>query len=187
NNETIRYTDGHKKNNKREIRLLAKKYYDFPLYRAPEQFLNAVSNSLPILILTALFGPASEGFYSIGRTVLSLPTQLIGKSVGDVFYPRIAEAFNNKENIVNLIKKATFALVAVGIIPFGLIVLFGHLLFSLVFGNDWSKAGEYARWLALWSFFGFINRPSVRSLAVLSAQRFQLIYTVFMLITRVIV
>src|SRR5699024_9958521 len=60
-------------------------------------------------------------------------------------------------------------------------------LFSFVFGSDWFVAGEYARWLALWSFFGFINRPSVKSLAVLSAQRFHLIYTILMLITRLIV
>src|SRR5699024_1825873 len=151
------------------------------------QFLNAASNRLPVLMLTAFFGPASAGFYSIGRTVLRLPTQLIGKSVGDVFYPRIAEAYNNKENIVNLIKRATLALAGVGIIPYGIIILFGPQLFSLVFGNDWVIAGEYARWLALWSFFGFINRPSVRSLAVLSAQKFHLLYTIGMLITRIIV
>jgi len=187
NKKSIRYTDNEKVYNKKETKELAKQHYDFPLYRAPEQFLNAVSNSLPILMLTAFFGPASAGFYTIGRTVLRLPTQLIGKSVGDVFYPRIAEAFNNKEDIASLIKRATLALAGVGVIPYGLIILFGPMLFSFVFGNDWSVAGEYARWLALWSFFGFINRPSVRSLAVLSAQRFHLFYTILMLITRIIV
>jgi len=187
NKNSIFITKHEKIQDVKNIKKLSKKFYDFPLYRAPEQFLNAASNGLPVLMLTAFFGPASAGFYSIGRTVLRLPTQLIGKSVGDVFYPRIAEAYNNKENIVNLIKRATLALAGVGIIPYGIIILFGPQLFSLVFGNDWVIAGEYARWLALWSFFGFINRPSVRSLAVLSAQKFHLLYTIGMLITRIIV
>src|SRR5699024_11158091 len=56
--------------------------------------------------------------------------------------------------------------------------------FSLVFGSDWHVAGEYARWIALWNFFAFMNRPSVHSLPVLNAQRFHLIYTIFMLVTR---
>ncbi|MFD1037205.1 lipopolysaccharide biosynthesis protein [Virgibacillus byunsanensis] len=167
------------------IKDIAKKHKDFPLYRAPEVFLNTTSQSLPILLLTSFFGPASAGFYSIGKTVLSIPIQLIGKSVGNVFYPRISEAANKGENLTHLIKKATLALGAVGVIPFGIIVIFGPWLFSFVFGAEWITAGEYARWIALWTFFGFINRPSVVSLPVLAAQAFQLYFTIFMLVTRV--
>jgi len=181
---TYRNKDDDKSEKEKNIKRLAREYYDFPLYRAPETFLNAISNSLPILMLAAFFGPASAGFYSIGRTVLSMPSRLIGKSVGDVFYPRIATAANNNENITKLIIKATLALGFVGILPYGLIIAFGPYIFSLVFGSEWIIAGEYARWIALWSFFAFMNRPSVRSLPVLSAQRFHLIYTVFMLVTR---
>src|SRR5699024_11784167 len=110
---------------------------------------------------------------------------LIGKSVGDVFYPRIAEAYNNDENVTNLIFKATVILAVIGIIPFGTVILFGPFLFSLVFGSDWFMAGEYARWIALWVYFMFINQPSVRSLPVLSAQAFHLKFTTVTFIVRV--
>lgn len=169
------------------IKEVAKRHRDFPIYRAPEVFINASSQSLPMLMLTSFFGPASAGFYSIGKSVLSLPAQLIGKSVGDVFYPRISEAANNDENLTDLIKKATLSLGAVGLVPFGTVMLFGPWLFSFVFGAEWVTAGEYARWMALWTFFGFINRPSVMSLPVLSAQAFHLTLTIIMLIVRVIV
>ncbi|MCE7792392.1 oligosaccharide flippase family protein [Salipaludibacillus sp. CUR1] len=168
-------------------RKLIWKYRDFPLYRAPEICINAISTNLPTVLLTIFFGPASAGFYSIGKTVLNIPSQLIGKSVGDVFYPRITEAANSNENLTPLILKATLILGAIGFIPFGIVVLFGPVLFSFVFGEEWLIAGEYARWIALWSYFSFMNRPSVRALPVLSAQAFHLIYTIFMLITRVIV
>jgi len=167
-----------------ELKELAKKHNDFPKYRAPETFLNAISQGLPVLMLTAFFGPTSAGFYTIGRTVLNIPSTLIGNAVGNVFYPRINEAANNKEDVTNLIKKGTLALAVVGILPFGLVILFGPFLFSFVFGSDWIIAGNYARWIALWAYFGFINKPSVKSLPVLSAQRFHLIYTIILLITR---
>src|SRR5699024_10814568 len=92
------------------------------------------------------------------------------------------EAFNNKENITLLIKKTTFALFVVGILPFGIIILFGPFLFSFVFGSDWITAGEYARWIALFSFSEFINRPSVRTLPVLNAQKFYFNYSIILFI-----
>ncbi|WP_404429625.1 lipopolysaccharide biosynthesis protein [Sutcliffiella horikoshii] len=165
---------------------LFKKYKDFPIFRAPEVFINGISENLPIILLTSLFGPASAGFYSICKTVLNAPSNLIGKSVGNVFYPRITEAANNDENLTKLIKKATYALGAVGILPYGIVVIFGPELFSIVFGENWTAAGEYARWIALLSFFGFINKPCVKALPVLKAQKFQLMYTIFSLIIKVI-
>ena len=167
------------------LKKLAKEYKDFPLFRTPQVFINAASQSLPVIMLTSLFGPAAAGFYSISRTVLSIPTNLIGKSVGDVFYPRISQARNEGENLTQLIKKATNMLALVGIIPYGLVVLFGPWLFSFVFGKDWVVAGEYARWVALWVYFLFINQPSVRALPVLNAQSFHLMFTIITLITRV--
>ena len=164
--------------------VLAKKHKDFPIYRGPEVFLFSISSNIPVLMLSAFFGPASAGFYAIGRTVLRVPSRLIGEAVGNVFYPRIAEASNKGENLTQLIKRATFVLGVVGIIPYGLIILFGPFLFGLVFGSDWSVAGEYARWIALGSFFLFMNRPSVRALPVLKAQRFHLFYTIITLVIR---
>lgn len=163
---------------------LAKKYKDFPIFRAPEVTLNAASQGLPVLMLAAFFGPAAAGFYTLGRTVLAMPSALLGKSIGDVFYPRLAEAAHNKEDITPLVIKATQALALVGIVPFGLVIAFGPWLFSLAFGPEWHAAGEYARWLSVWCFFGFINTPSVKALPVLNAQFFLLLSSTLMLIAR---
>jgi O-antigen/teichoic acid export membrane protein len=174
------------KGEKVPLKNLAKKYIDFPSYRAPEEFLSALSQGFPILLLTTFFGPAAAGFYNIGQTVLNLPSRLLGQSVGDVFYPRITEAAQKNEDVSKLIKKATVALSAIGIVPFGVVIIFGPWLFEFVFGSEWVVAGEYARWIALASFTTFINKPSVRSMPVLSAQRFLLFFTITRLFFRVI-
>jgi len=172
--------------NVKKIRELAKEYADFPIFRAPQEFINAITNSLPALMLAAYFGPASVGFYSIGRTVLNIPVELIGRAVGDVFYPRIAEATNNKENISLLLKKTTFGLAIIGLIPFSIVIIFGPSLFGFIFGDEWTLAGEYARWIAILAYSSLINRPCVRALPILKAQRFHLMYTIFTLIIRLL-
>jgi len=169
-----------------DIRLIASRYKDFSIYRAPEVLINSFSQSLPIFLLTYYFGPASAGFYSIGRTTLSIPTQLVGKAVGDVFYPRISEAANNKDPLTKLIIKATMSLALIGVVPFLTVIIFGPQLFNLVFGEEWLQAGKYARWMAIWLFFMFINQPSIKTLPALGAQSVHLKFTVIMLLVRVL-
>lgn len=166
---------------KTELFSLVKKYKDFPLFRAPHQFLNSITSNLPLLLLTSFFGPAAAGFFSIGRTVLGVPSTLIGKSVGDVFYPRVSKAVNNNEKIAPLIKKSTIYLALVGIIPYGIIILFGPILFSLVFGAEWVTAGKYAQLLAVWIYMDFLRLPSVNTLPVLEKQNFLLLFTILLL------
>lgn len=169
------------------LRELAHRHRDFPLYRAPQNFVNAASQSLPVLMLAAFFGPAAAGFYALGRVVMGMPATMISQSVGQVFYPRIVEASHRGEGLTNLIMKATLTLSAVGIFPFAAVVAFGPWLFGLVFGSEWVQAGQYARWIALWLFVVFVNNPSIMALPVLQAQRFHLIYTVFTIMIRALV
>ena len=176
----------NKEKTKMPLKKLAMKYYDFPLYRAPQGFLNAVSQSLPVLMLASFFGPASAGFYTICKSVLAIPSTLVGQAVGDVFYPRITEASHRGEDLAWLILKATIALAAVGFLPFVIVVAFGPQVFSFVFGGEWLKAGEYARWIALWMFFSFLNRPSVVAIAPLSIQRFFLIFEIVTMTIRIV-
>jgi O-antigen/teichoic acid export membrane protein len=169
----------HNNHRRMPLTVLARRYRDFPLYRAPQNFINAASQSLPILLLAAFYGSLAAGFYVLGKMVMAMPSALVGNAVSDVFYPHITEANHNRENLTRYIVRATGVMFVIAILPFGLVFLFGPWLFSLVFGSDWVMAGEYARWLAILFFFNFINRPSVAAVPVLGIQRGLLVYELF--------
>lgn len=111
---------------------------------------------------------------------------MIGQAVGDVFYPRVTEASHRGEDVPKLILKATLALAAVGFLPFAVVVAFGPQLFAFVFGGEWRVAGEYARWISVWMFFQFINKPSVMAIPALKLQKFFLIYELFSTASKVL-
>ena len=159
--------------------VLARKYYDFPFYRAPQIFINAASQNMPLLLLAVFFGSASAGLYTLSRMVIGMPSMLLGKSVGDVFYPRITDAMREGMNPARLIVRTTGALFLTGIVPFGLVFLFGPELFSLVFGQEWTVAGNYARWLSFFFFFNFINKPAIAAVPVLGIQKELFFYEIF--------
>lgn len=161
-------------------------YREFPKIRSLEALTNAISQSLPIFMLASFFGTASVGYYSLCRSVLSAPILLVGKSLGDVIYPKLAVARNNNSDISSIIVKSTFSLALIGIVPFSAIIIWGPNIFDLVFGDVWYSAGIYARWIAVWMFFAFINIPSVKSLPIINLQSFHLKTTTAMLISRII-
>ena len=168
----------HPKPSTNQLTHLAQRYSDFPLYRSPQVFINAISQNLPVLLLASLFGPLFAGFYTLAKSVLAQPTNLISHSLGNVFYPHASEAFRRNKNLTPLLIKATAYLALVGIIPYGLIIGIGPQAFEFVFGIEWRSAGEYARWLSLMLFFGFINRPSVMIVPIIGEQKLLLIYEI---------
>lgn len=163
---------------------MASEHRDFPLYRAPEMLLAAVSASLPILILAGAFGPATAGFYALARSVLYLPVSLVGNSVAQVFYPRFNQRKQNGAPLLPLFLRAVGVLSLIGLPIFAAIVILGPWAFSLVFGGEWTQAGQYARWLSLWLFFMLVNRPCIGVTSVLGMQRSFLVQGVLALALR---
>lgn len=163
---------------------LARIYRDFPLLRAPQELVNALSLGLPVVLLAGFYSPTVVGFYTLAYSVLMAPIILIGRSVGNVLYPRLAEASNQGRDLKRLVALPTGALFLIGLVPFGTVMAIGPAMFGLVFGAEWREAGEYAGWLALWTLFGFANIPSVKVTPVINAQGLLLSYGIVSLVLR---
>lgn len=176
-----------KSSKKLSLKSLAVEYIDFPLYQAPQIVLKAISGSLPLLMLTAFFGPASAGFYALTRTVLGLPVTLLGASVRSVFYPHFNEMVLNNNKTLPLLIKSIASLMIVGIWPFILLMFFGPYLFSLVFGSEWYQAGKYAQWLSIHIYFILVSIPVIASIPVLKLQRWLLFYEIITTIIQFVI
>ncbi|WP_252109652.1 MULTISPECIES: oligosaccharide flippase family protein [unclassified Halomonas] len=169
------------------IRKAAIEQRDFVLYRMPQSMINAASLGLPVLVLTSLFSASIAGQYSITTLVLGAPIMLLGQSVLEVFFPRVTEAVRrNPANALPLIQRATLGMACIGIVPFGVIALWGDILLPWFFGDEWLRAGEYSRWVALWMASVLATRPAVSSMPVLRMQGTLLIYEVAITAARVL-
>ncbi|WP_409498717.1 lipopolysaccharide biosynthesis protein [Pseudomonas fragi] len=165
---------------------LLKQYKDFAYYRTPQIFLNSVGQSLPILMLANLFTPAAVGFYVLARTVLFVPSNLIGTSVAEVFYPKFVETIRNGESGKKLLVKACATLAVIGSLPYLVLIAFGPWLFALIFGADWKEAGEYSRWMSIWLFVVLVTRPIIAAIPALSLQGLFLAFEAIAVLIRVL-
>jgi O-antigen/teichoic acid export membrane protein len=163
----------------------AKEYYDFPLYSSTRCLLNALSQSMPLLLLTHYFGPVVAGLYFMSVRILQLPMNLILTALRQVFFQKASEVYNTGGDTYALFKKVTLGLMAMAIGPALIIILFSPPLFSFVLGAKWYVAGEYARWLVMWLAIMFSNVPAVIFGQVYRKQRNLLLQDVALLICRV--
>ena len=169
--------------NFKDAKPVLKKHYRFPLYTAPQVFLNSLSQNIPLLLMDSFFGSSVIGFYWFSMRIISMPIGAVASSFRQTFYQK-ASLINSNQELLKLYIKSTKLLFLIGL-PFVILgFIFSPFIFSLVFGDEWKEAGLYTRWLLPWLFFGLINPPSSVLINVLNLQKFNLMYDVTLFLFR---
>ncbi|GCD09727.1 lipopolysaccharide biosynthesis protein [Clostridium tagluense] len=172
-----------RKINAKDMLSCAKRYIKFPLYAAPGSLLNTLGLQLPVFFIAYLYSSKIVGLYGLANVIVSLPTDLIGGSIGDVFYAEIASIGRTEpEKIKRISEKLIKKLILIGLFPLITLVLFGPCLFSIVFGHKWYEAGVYSRILAFLVFGRLIFTPVNRIFPVFERQKEDLYLDIFRVI-----
>lgn len=149
----------------------AKKYRDFPRVNSLHAFTDVLQNSGVIWVISNMFEAAVLGYYSHTFRVMKAPLGLIGSSTAQVFYQQAADKYANGEPIRPMVFKTIKSLALLSAPGFLVIMVFGPQIFSFVFGQEWTEAGEYARLLSPWLFFNFITSPIGHLPLILNKQK----------------
>tara|TARA_R100000789_G_scaffold74038_1_gene69654 strand:+ start:516 stop:1796 length:1281 start_codon:yes stop_codon:yes gene_type:complete len=165
---------------------LLKRHQDFAVYRMPTDLLNALAQSVPVLLLAALFSPAIAGLYTLAFSVINLPLNILGLAIGNVLYARFAELQRERKPLLILTLKATLFQLLVPGLGVGLFSLVFPDLFVLIFGPEWRVSGEFAQWMTLWIICMLVNIPSVRALPVIRQQKWHLLFNALIFLGGVI-
>lgn len=152
-------------------KLLACYYQDFPKYRLPSQFLMVLSLQAPVLMMATLYDNEVTGQLSLAMMALALPVGLVGGAMAKAYYGEIAAlGKNNLEKITALTLSIQKSLFLVGT-PFAAIVFFlSEIIFTVVFGREWTMAGVFASILAPFILFQFTSSPLMEIINILGKQ-----------------
>lgn len=167
------------------LKTVAREYIDFPLYSAPQSILNAISQGIPVLLLSNFYDLSVVGFYAFGVKILQVPMAVVRNALRQVLFQKVSEVYNSKKKIMPLYLKSTLALFLCGLLPTLGLFFFAEDIYSFLFGERWREAGLYSSWIVLWMFFAFCNVPSTLCSRVLRKQRVLLIYDTILLFARV--
>lgn len=153
-----------------ELRKLASDYRRYPLYSTWEAFFNQAAIHLPILLIAASGSTAEAGYLMLAMYVLQLPLGLLGSAIGQVYLSKAPEEYwrgNLAPFTYNLLRN----LIKAGALPIIGIGALSPILFPLVFGASWDRAGWLVAWMTPWFLLQFLASPISMSLHVIGAQR----------------
>ena len=164
---------------------VARRYKRFPLYLVPAGLLNNLASTLPLLLLGYWFNPHTVGFFALSSRILVIPTQLIGNSISQVFYPKANAAYLT-DKLTEITLNMLVYLVRLGLVPFMLFIFVVPELFGLIFGSEWDVAGKYCVWLGIFACFRFISSPLSSIFVILGKQNITLIFDLCSLSLRIL-
>jgi O-antigen/teichoic acid export membrane protein len=141
----------------KQFKLLIKKYIDFPKYTLPDQLINSIGFSIPVLFIGAYYNNTEVGYYSMTMQVLSLPISVISRAVRDVFRQRANEDYIKYGNCISIFKRLLIRLTLLGAVATVAIFAVIPWLFSFVLGQQWVIAGQYSQILLPMMMVNFIS------------------------------
>lgn len=156
---------------------LAIRYRDYPLLSMWGALINASGLALPALFLAQYYGAQETGWFALVGQVLGVPGALIGASIAQVYTSEAAKlSRSDPARLMRVFRETTRQMILLGIVPCILFATLAPWLFAAVFGRTWYEAGEYARYLAVMFYAGFINSPVTMTLNILERQKAQLLW-----------
>ena len=167
----------------KKIRLLAlvRRYKKFPIFNLPNALIDGVRLSGINILIANLFTVAMLGQFSFAWKMLQLPVSLLGKSLSQVFFQKIAET--PKAALHHLVQKFLFKSTLLALLPFLGIYFFATDIFTFVFGKEWKVSGEIASILAPWLYLNFLSAPLSNVLIVLNRQEVILMVSIVYMLT----
>lgn len=133
-------------------------YRRFPIWSAPEALFNTLGMQLPVILIAAASAGPEAGFLMLAMRVMGLPMTLVGASVSQVL---IAEAPAKLRNgtLATFTRSTMWRLFLIGAPPLLVVGALSPLLFPVVFGPEWGRAGWLMSWMAPWFLLQFVASP----------------------------
>jgi O-antigen/teichoic acid export membrane protein len=167
-----------KLSSKSKTRVLLREHRDFPMMNLPIVLVDNLRDLLIGAVVFGFYSAAIFGSYSHALAMLSLPITLVSGSLSQVLYSQLASRSNEGKRMYGFVLKLIGILIALSILPFGVLLLYGQEIFVWVFGSQWYDAGKYAELMTFGLMLNFIFSPLAVVPLVLKKQRYALLFSI---------
>lgn len=169
---------------RQELARTFRTYHRYPLYSTSEALANIAGLQIPVLLIAAHAG-AEAGFLLLAQQIMAAPMTLLGSSISQVYISRAPgelQAGRLAEFTAAILRR----LMQIGIAPLILAGLIAPHAFPLIFGAEWTRAGEIVALMVPWIILQFLASPVSMVLHVTGRQHWALMLHVGGLILRVL-
>jgi O-antigen/teichoic acid export membrane protein len=169
--------------------LVMKQNRKYLTYVAPASLMLAISTSMVVPAVMGLYGSVMAGQYAIAATVALVPITVLGKSISDVYSRLFSLEYHAAvtRNMSRLFNKTLAIVLLLSALIYGGLALLSETLFPLVFGPNWSVAGQLCSYLALSYVLYLPVMVLEKSCFLFGRESIKLIYDSLLVLTLIVI
>lgn len=143
----------------RVLRRVAARWSQIPRWLLPATVMNLLGTSALTPWVALQFGLDTAGSFAFAFQMLSVPAALVGQAVATILFPRLAEAERGPGISPVAVEGYVRRLTSVALPVFLPVLVLGPELFSVVFGSEWTQAGQVAAILSPYLAVNLVSSP----------------------------
>jgi O-antigen/teichoic acid export membrane protein len=153
---------------------MLREYNRFPKYSTFEALANTAGIQIPVIVIAGTAVGPEAGFLMLATRAMQAPLGLIGGAIAQVFLSQAPQKLRAGA-LGTFTADVLGGLVRSGVGPLIFAGIAAPPIFSLVFGKDWSRAGELVSWMTPWLVLQFVSSPVSMVMHILNKQRAMLL------------
>lgn len=167
-------------------RATMRRFNNLPRRQLPASAADNLGLNLPVLLLTAIYGPATGGSYVILQRSLGAAMATLGQAVGQVYYAEISAGVRADGLESSLFARATRRLLRLAVVPFFVAAVIAPFVTPTILGSAWTEVGLYFTILSPAFLAQLVVSPLNQTYVVIGRQDLQLRWSLGRLIVTVL-
>lgn len=141
------------------LRQVGARWSQMPKWQLPTVVLNMLATTALTPWVAHVYGLSEAGSFAFALQMLSVPVALVGQAFATILFPRLAEADREEGIPPASVEQYVKGLASVAFPAFLPVLILGPQLFALVFGSEWTQAGQIAALLTPYLALTLVTSP----------------------------
>lgn len=155
-----------------------KELFSFGFYMFLTHLLNAFGRQIQGLLIGKVYNPTTMGYYSKAHGVEKIASNSISSIMTQVTYPLYAEAQDNKQLMINMLKRLTMTLSYITIPIMFILILLSKPIFVLLYSERWLSSVPYFQVLCLAGLANCLMSVNLQSISAIGKSKVMFVWTV---------
>ena len=155
-----------------------KELFSFGFYMFLTHLLNTFGSQIQGLLIGKRYNPSTMGFYSKALGTEKLATSSISSVITQVTYPLYAEVQDNKEMLINMIRRLTMTISYITFPLVFILILTAKPIFIILYSDKWINSIPYFQVLCLAGLASCLIAVNTQTIAAIGKSKTMFIWTV---------
>ena len=155
-----------------------KELFSFGFFMFLSHLINSFGQQIQSLLIGKVFNPTIMGYYSKAHGVEKLASNSVSSIMTQVTYPLYAEAQDNKQLMISMVKRITMTLSYFTFPIMFILILLAKPLFILLYSDKWLSSVPYFQVLCFAGLANCLMSVNLQTISAIGKSKVMFIWTV---------